>query len=914
MFHPALAQEIEEIVVTGTRIERQDYISPSPVYTVDRDDLLNDGTPTLTEYLNQSPQFAPATDKTSNFGGSGRGEVNLRGLGPNRTLVMIDGQRLGPAGSSGAVDLNTLPASMIESVEVLTGGASAVYGSDAVSGVVNVLLRRDFQGLEVNSTYDVTAENDGDTWDATLLWGTDFGDGAGNITTFYSRSERDEVRTSARDFTRQSIGEDGAGNLIPDGSTVTPAGSIPIPALVDGAFAPSGIVFNPDGTVRPFDQFDDIYNYYGEFNYLQIGMERDTVGVFTRYDLTDSMTAFLDITASSRVITFEAAPVPAGLPAAVINLDNPFLTGQARQVIADNYDPGNTGFYVGPFRYRMSPLGGRESEDELEDIQLRLGLEGEFLQGWQWRLNYSHYDFERRDEQTNFIQGNRFAQALLVDPVTGECFDTSNGCVGGNFFGEGNLSRESADFLRAPANISDQDIKQEILQFTVNGDLQVLDWNLALAFGMERREEESFSRGGDFQGGQNPEIGGRFHVNEIYAEFNLPVVADLPLATEVAVEAGWRYSDYNTIGSVDTWKAGFTWHITDSLLIRAMTQRAVRAPNLIELFDPLRRDEHFAAIFGNDIDNCSASQDPVGQGVADVCIAQGLAPGQVGVFESDPFHLSYIESGGNPDLDPEEADTFTVGFTWQPDWFEGFSIALDYYDIELDNAVNNFDRYGIINNCFLLRDAGSDFCQRVTRDETGNIFLVRSAPLNAAVITAQGIDLQLESAFRAPGFFGHDGELIISLVASHMQEQIFKAAPDSPALDCAGQYGFPCDKTTGGSNPEKRANISFSYSAGPLSLGAKWRWINGMDMAFLISGDPFLNFYTPAVPRVSSEDYLDLNAAWAPNENVTLRFGISNVLDTEPPIMGWGQQQSNTNPDLYDVLGRRYHVSLHYRL
>jgi outer membrane cobalamin receptor len=162
-FQPVLSQEIEEIVVTGTRIERQDYISPSPVYTIERDDLLNDGTPTLTEYLNQSPQFSPASDKTSNFPGTGRGEVNLRGLGPNRTLVMIDGQRLGPAGSSAAVDLNTLPASMIESVEVLTGGASAVYGSDAVSGVVNVLLRRDFQGFEVNSTYDVTAENDGDT-------------------------------------------------------------------------------------------------------------------------------------------------------------------------------------------------------------------------------------------------------------------------------------------------------------------------------------------------------------------------------------------------------------------------------------------------------------------------------------------------------------------------------------------------------------------------------------------------------------------------------------------------------------------------------------------------------------------------------------------------------------------------------
>ena len=914
-------QPLEEVVVFGSLTQRADYVSPSPVFTIDRSAILQDGTPTLSGFLNRSPQFSPAFDRTSNNPGSGRGEVDLRGLGSKRTLVMLNGRRLGPAGSDGAVDVNVIPATLVENIEVLTGGASSVYGSDAVAGVVNVNLKRNYDGLEVSGGYDVTEEDDGDTWNLSVAGGFAFAEERGRVTAFIARTERDEIETSARDFSAFPLSEDFAtGSLDFFGSPVSPSGWIPIPGVVDGVFAADGLTFRENGDARAFDFAEDSYNYYGEFNYLQTALERDTAGLFSNFRFTDALNGYFDVTWSNIETDTEIAPIPA-FTFATINLDNPFLTEQASQTLAANYDPEGSGFFVGPYGIRLSQNGPRTVSYDRESWHTSLGLEGRLSESWNWQASYTYTENTADIVRGNQILASRFDQSFLVDPATGQCFDPSNGCVGGNYFGPGKLTPELLGFLRGP-NLEDRETTdQYVFQVLLRGDVTLYDnHTVSLAIGAEYREDSSEYRldpaalDGDIlaSGAVTSGNKGDYDVSEAYLEMVVPLLSDYRFAQQLLLDLGGRYSDYSSTGSAPSWKAGLTWELGDGLLVRVMTQRAVRAPNIQELFASTTEEFSGDALFGFAAsDPCSASEDPVGAGVDDICIAQGLAPEQVGVFEANLFYPTIVRRSGNEDLEAEEADTLTAGFTWQPSAIEGFSLAFDYYSVEIDNAITTLQSSDLLNNCFALGNPSSAFCQAASRDSTGNVASINVAPLNAAELTSKGYDLQLEYRMDLPPFRNRDASISVSVVGNRSTEYGFRADPAAAFLDCEGFFGFPCDFTSTGSNPEYRVNTSISYQLGGFGATAIWRWIDSMENAGVY--DEFFST-VEIVQNSGTQNYFDLNFFLDLGDRVSIQAGVNNLTDRDPPLLGFNSQQSNTNPNLYDVLGRRYHASIQVRL
>lgn len=914
---------IEEIIVTGSLVRRLDYVSPSPLFTIDRDSLLRNGTPTLSEYLNRTPQFTPAFDGTSSNPGSGRGEVNLRGLGSNRTLVLLDDQRLGPFGSDGAVDINMVPAALVQSVEILTGGASSVYGSDAMAGAVNIKLRRDFEGFEMGGSYGATERGDGDTWDLSLAAGAKFADGRGSISGFISRSDRADVGAAEREFSSTPLVEDfSTGELLENGSPVTPSGWIPIPALVDGEFGSDGLTFAADGSAELLDILGAGYNF-ANFQFIQTPLERDTAAIFTQYELGAGITANLDLLWAKTENRVQIAPLPA-FGFIRLNLDNPFITPQARDVLASNYDTSDSGFYNGPFGSRLEQLGPRFRADQRETRRISFGLNGGFGDrggDWTWDATYTSTSNTVESSVGNNLLLNNFNQSFLVDPATGQCFDVSTGCIAANWFGPGLLSPDAIASLRGPDLRDSARAEQDVFQLIARGSAMAPgDREVSLAIGMEYREDSSryradpFAASGEIASGgfAGESIDGDFDVAELFVEAVVPLAENRAWARELTLDLGLRYSDYSTAGQAPSWKLGLNWEPVDGLRFRAMSQRAVRAPNVDELFAPVVRDtSDFALFTGTGNDPCSASQNPVANGFAEVCLSQGLTQDQLGVYESNPFYPRLVDAGGNLNLEAEEADTLTVGFTWQPDVLPGLSLALDYYSIEIDNAISPFGERELLLACFQINDPNSEFCQSAQRDETGNVAVIQEGPLNAALLTAKGIDLQIDYLWELPNFAGRDSGLRLSFIGNHATELGFQSDPASRFLDCTGYFGTPCNQTSTGSNPENRATTTLTWNWGNFTTELVWRWISNMSNANVLADDEFAGFVF--IPNSGEAHYGDLNFTWRLGSDVDLFGGITNLGDHQPPLLGFNSQQNNTIPNLYDALGRRFHASLRVR-
>jgi iron complex outermembrane receptor protein len=919
----AMAQDmvLEEIVITGTYIQRADYVSPSPVFTLDSETLKLDGTPTLSEFFNQTPQFSPSYDRTSNNPGNGAAGVDLRGLGSNRTLVLVNGRRMGPSSTGGEVDINTIPSVMVDRVEILTGGASSVYGSDAIAGAVNMHLRTDFEGLELGVTYDVTERSDGEVLDFSIVGGTAFADDRGHISGFFSRTDRESIDTADRDFSSVPLQEDFVtGELVEAGSSVAPAGWIPIPGFINGEFSPNGITFDENGNPKPFVQSEDSYNFYSEFNYLQVPLERDTAGVFANFEFTPWLTGFADVMWSESKIDTEVAPIPA-FTFALINLDNPFLTPATREVLASNYDPEGTGFFFGPYGIRLSQNGPRTDNSSRENTRISLGLEGELGDGWNWSASYTFTDHEAESLRGNNVIAERFNRSFTVDPATGACFEPADGCVGGNYYGPDKLSDELIDFIRGPDVVNVTTAEQQSLQGILRGDFELFDRTISFATGAEWREDKSATIPDPIagtgvllsSGTVVSAISGRQEVWEVFGEAAVPLVEGYRFAESVVAEVGARYSDYSTVGGATSWKLGLTWEAGGGLLLRAMIQQAIRAPSIEELYEADVRDLSSDALYGGVElgDPCSASLNPVGSGVSDICIAQGMPEELLGIYEANPFYPSEVINGGNPLLDAEEGETFTVGFTWQPEWVDGLSLALDYYRIEIDNAITTIGTDSAFVTCFELGDPDSEFCQSFRRDDTGNIALAERRPRNAAVLTTRGFDLQVDYQLDLPSFNGWASALQVLFIGNVTTEFGFQAAPSATYLRCEGYFGAPCNFTNLGVNPEKRATTQFRYRLGGLTTELAWRWIDGLENAGPFTPD-FADFPWAAGP--GSKNYFDLNFGFEIGDNLSVYAGIANLTDKEPPILGFNAQQSNTIPNLFDVLGRRYHATLRYRL
>jgi outer membrane receptor protein involved in Fe transport len=909
---------------TQTLIKRRDFTTPSPLTTISNEDIAFTGQPTLEETLNQMPQVLPEFGRTSNnptlgnnpgIGGAG---VDLRGFGPNRTLVLLNGRRVAPSGTGNGVDLNNLPQFLVERVEVITGGTSTVYGSDAIAGLVNFITRQDYSGFGVEAGVSMAEPGDAETYDINLAYGHNFASGRGNVTVFANMLERKSLLAGDREFTRIAWTDDWQGNLVEGGSTRTPGGHIVFPRADLGS-GPAGVTFNKDGTPRSFVWPDDAYNYQ-PVNYLQIPLTRVAAGVMGHYDLSDRFEAYLEASFTRNEPIQSLAPVPADLPTATTNLDNPLLAPETRQLFTDNYscDPNRACFN---FRRRMLELGPRRIENERDYTRIVAGFRGELWQDWDIDGWVTYTTADLTEKQQNDASRSRLLQGLLVDPATNGCIDPSGGCAPLNVFGEGNLSAEGVEFIRYADFVNITERTQKLASVFVTGS-PVDTWAGALdmAVGLEWRSDDTYFKSddalvaGDALGyNSQSSVNGVEEVFEIYTEAVVPLASDLAWAQYLGLEVGVRYSDYKNAGPMWTYKAGGEWQPIESLRLRAMHQRSARAPNSLELFE-----EQFTQIgtmvgSNSSQDPCSASADPVGNGNAEKCILTGLPADQLGTFEAIPRYPVEYLLGGNPNLVPEEGETWTVGAVISPEALPNWTFTIDYFALEVTDTIGGINSFSI---CFDPLNTDNLFCEDLSRDASGNVSRIADLTGNRGLLETNGIDTQVQYATDLPPSLGlgdRGADLSLNIYWTHMLTNNEQENPVTQIIECAGYFGWPCDNDARAAvYPENRVTTNVHYASGPLGLHLTWRWIDGTENRTPLGAEIYFNFsdLEPAIPSVDDKHYLDLGFAYDFSDWLTARFGVNNLLDNDPPMMADAVWDNNTDAGLFDVFGRSYYLTL----
>lgn len=979
------------MTVTGSRIQRQDFEAASPVVTVSSDTFDLSGEVQMETVLNSLPQLVPSFTTTSNNpSNGGQANVELRGLGLSRTLVLVDGTRVTPSNVSGVVDLNTIPAALIDSVEILTGGASSTYGSDAVAGVINVRMKRNFTGVQLNLQNNVTAESDGKTMLAEAVMGGNFTDDRGNAVLSVTYDRRDEVFAGARDFGSVARGA----RLQPLGSGFIPGGRIdwgtipgtnpvqsntPDQALLNQVFAQYGAAagsvtggaplgFNPDRTLfslgvvnNPLDVVNfrgdsndpafnsDAYGYnFGPINYLQLPLERRQLAGFAHYDLIpDQAEMYARLTFTTYASDQELAPTPvtcAGaqlgcqVPLTVSNgmggfVDNPVIPADLLALarsrpVAGRDLPLN-------FTTRTTEVGPRHQENGYDVMQGLVGFRGDFeLGGEQW--NWDMYGSWGRSEST-LVQDGNISRQRLQNALNNPAFFAGQGCAQFNPFGEGGITPACARAIAIRAT-NVLEFEQTNLMASLTGALfQLPAGPVDLAVGAEYREEvaafrpDEFLSSGDVVGFNAAQpVGGRITVQEPFVELVVPVLADVPAFNYLGLEFGYRNSNYNIAGSYDTYKAALQWNPVETVKLRASYNRAIRAPNIQELFLPTQ--ENFPAY----ADPCNLNSPfrfgqggvPGGTGgqadgpnpaeVAALCVQQGIPQSAIGTFNQlNPQARAFV--GGNVNLAPEQADTYTFGLSWQPQsdqqWLDDLRVSVDYFSYEISDVIGSLTASSILGRCFNQLGTNATFdpnnasCLMFGRNP--NNFSVQNIITNAQNLSRRdvdGIDLNLDYGLplSALGASEAAGKLDFSLLMTKLNSWEQQETSADPFLDRVGTIS----QVVASAFPEYKAVFSTTYAVGDLQFRYNMRYVDAMDA---INSDALLTPSAGAAPSVDSYLYHDLVGRWQANDVLSVSLGITNIGDKQPPIYTTDQQagvQANTDPSTYDVLGRRFFLSV----
>ena len=912
----------EEIVVTGSRIARRDFSSPSPISTIDRAALDAAPQPTLEETLNQMPQITPDFDRTSNSPGDGTARVNLRGFGSNRTLVLLNGRRFAPSGVDTAVDINNLPQSLIDRVELITGGATTVYGSDAIAGVVNFITRADFDGFGMDATAYTTEQNDANVYDLNLSFGHNFENGKGNITLYGGFYDRSDLFASERKLTAVTI-RDSAGMLTESGSTATPSSVVTFPS-VDFGNGPAMTTFDSNGVPIEFMDPADRYNF-ATLNYLQTPLTRTSAGVMFNYNIADHSEFYAEASYTRNATKRNLAPIPAD-ELLFTNLDNPLLAPATQQFFADNFappffPPGTAGFFL---RRRLEELGPRIFDTTRDYSRITAGFRGEINADWDYDLWLTYTENDEDSLLQNGASAERFQQGLFVDPVSEQCVDPSNGCAPLNIWGAGNLSTAGVDFIRIPALVNTTSRKQKLISGYVRGapfDTWAAAVDIAIG-AVWRNDSGTFSAdeslfSGDALGfSGSAGISGEESVYEVYAEAVVPLAVDAAFTEYLGLELGARYSDYDNAGSVTTYKIGGEWQLVEGFSFRTMFQHSVRAPNIAEAFQE-RFVQTGPYVFSDPTEDfCSVSADPVGSDNVDACIATGLPANQIGIFEATVGIPTDFVRGGNPNLMPEEADTFTAGIVATFGGSQDWQLSVDYFDLEMEDSIADLEATVA---CFDPANTANLFCDSFTRDPISfNVIELVETKFNRGTQHTTGYDTQLAFKSELPdavAIAGNSASFSANFAWTHSFRNNIQALAFGTSLRCAGQFGFPCTAATDGfTYPKDRISANFSYLSGNLGVYLKWRGISGTDNARLLLpeflGTPVQEF---VIDDIGTVNYFDLGVGYTFSDHVYARLNVSNLLDKDAPLMADAARANNTDTRLFDVFGRSYTLSLSLR-
>ncbi|MBX5461879.1 MAG: TonB-dependent receptor [Steroidobacteraceae bacterium] len=943
---PAQAQEAADtqtVVVTGSRIQRQDYEASSPVVTVNTELLQRAGTVQIDTVLNTLPQLVPSvTTTTNNPSNGGQANIDLRGLGTQRTLVLLDGSRLVPSNTSGEIDLNTIPAALIENIELLTGGASSVYGSDAIAGVVNITLKKNFEGAQFTVQTGQTGESDGKTLAVDLLFGGNFADDRGNAVLALSYDDRDAVLQGDRAFSAVALGPD----LTPQGSPTAPFGrfdrslsNLPDQAVVDQVFARYGVApgavsatnflgFNPDHTLFDISGAENFkgdtsdpgfnpasVNYnFAPVNYLQLPLTRRQIAGFGNFQLSESAESYARLIYTTYNADTQLAATP--ITGVSIPVTNPNIPTDLAEILASRPDPDE------PFTFRTRPLevGPRISQNQYDVVQGLIGFKGDFPafggKTWSWDIYGSWGQMKNTELQAGNLSFSRF-EGLLNDPSLqiGDCTGTTF-----NVFGEGSITPECAAAISIRTTNVTQ-ITQDNFVGSITGPLFDMPAGpFQMAIGAEYRNTrasfrpDEFLQSGDVVGfNAQPAVDGRIDVKEGFVEFAVPLLKDKPAVAALDLELGYRHSDYNLAGTADTYKAGLNWQATDALKFRASFNHAIRAPSVFELFLPPQQN------FPGYVDPCNApaagQPDTRSAEVLALCAQQipNFAAVQ-NVFEQSAPQAEAFESG-NLNLNPESADTYTIGAVWQGEIgsAQRLRASLDYWNYDVSDTIGQVSAGSIVNRCF--NDAGANptydpanpWCARFHRNAAGDIEGILQPFDNLGELKVKGIDAQID--FGTP-LGDRYGNLTVNLLVTRLLSWDFAEDNLSPFGHFEGTISTGLAETY----PEWKAVTNLGWHFGQFSVDWNIRYIDGMRVVNNDAlGSPVQD---GLITSIGSYAYHRLTGTWSPTDAFHVTLGVDNLFDKDPPIYTDDAQagvQANTEPGTYDVLGRRFFLVGQYK-
>ncbi len=569
----------------------------------------------------------------------------------------------------------------------------------------------------------------------------------------------------------------------------------------------------------------------------------------------------------------------------------------------------------------MLETGPRIFEDTTENTRAVLGLRGELTENWDFDAWVIYNKMDQESDLLNAVSKSRYQQGLLVDPLTNQCFDTSNGCVPVNMFGANNLSAEAAAFVKSRPLHSPVAREQQSVSAFIRGDLGAT-WAgpIRTAFGVEWRSDEGSFKAdellfaGDILGffGDAP-VDGKETVSEIYVEAVLPLAEGARFAEYLGLELGARYSDYKNAGEVESYKVGFEWMPNSSIRVRGMYQRSVRAPDLLEAFQEEFFFEGSYVRQSPADDPCSASANPAAAGNVEKCVIQGLPASQVGIWEATPGLPVTFFGGGNPALTPEVAETYTVGVVFGFDALPNLQISIDYFDLTVEDTIG--DLFADIA-CFDPLNTTGEFCDAMVRDPaTYDLIEFHEHKINRGVLSTNGIDTQINWSTDLPSALSignNVADLTVDLVWTHMLENLSQETSFGTVQDCAGRFGWPCNNgfTTAGTFPTNRIMTNLNYTTGNFNTFINWRWIEGTRNAADL-GSAFFGVPEPdlVLETVKSKNYIDLGFGYRFTDNIIGRLIVANLGKTGAAFMGTDGGEGNTDSGMYDQFGRSYTLS-----
>jgi len=891
---------LERITVTGSRVARVGLVAVSPITVIDEAAIEISGATNVATFINELPSAGVpgSVDTATNFRTTttGLNTLDLRNLGSQRTLILVNGRRhIGGSAGSPTVDVSMIPVHLVERVEVVTGGASAAYGSEAIAGVINFIMKDDFEGIEVNSRFGDSDLGGAEETDFSLMVGGNFADDRGNAVVYLGYSDRGVLNATDR-----AISASDANN-----SSFGPKGNFSVPGLGfitqddDTGIWDKSLVLAEDGFDRNAVRIIRVPNKRAQFN-ANISYEmNEHVNFF-------SETSYNELTSFSRLeptIVGDFISVGPNIANLRIPIDNPFIPAELLSAVLAG-DPAATEIAM---RRRFVELGPRSSDVQRRVFRSAVGIDGAINENFDYEIYYQFGNFGQDQTNGGVFNTLNFFNSLNAEAdgnggfQCADAFARGLGCVPINVFGAGSISGAALDWVSVDSQLTSR-MEQEVVGMFISGSAFDLPaGELGVAAGYEWREEESkfnsdsLAQSGLTSGNTTPNTVGQFDVSEFFVEAIVPLLSGAPGAEYLGLELAARYSDYSTVGDATTYKASLDWSPFEDLKIRGGVSTAVRAPNIGELFNP------GSETFRNFVDPCAFGGAGGTSSTGEVYQVQSATVqancAQIpGTATLDPFGQNIRSAGGlsagNPALTQEESDATTFGFVYSPSYVDNLNITVDYYKITVDNAINAFTAQTTADQCVRQVDFPNNaFCTLMQRDPaTGLVLRINALAINVAEFEAEGVDFSVDYRTEIG-----PGSLHLNLIGNHSLANDFVPFAGGNVVDSQGEIGVP----------DWKINLSSTYLLDNMSFAWSTRYIYGVN----IENDSIAAFGT-----IGSFTYHDLQARYSfgGDGQYDVFLGVDNVFDRKPPFLGQGipgdVTGTNTAADVYDAIRRYFYV------